>query len=595
MPDRSPNLPPRPEHPRPHLVREPWTILNGRWDFLLDDRADVDAAPPPRSAFDRTIVVPFPPESPLSGIGDRSFHTSAWYRREVTVPASWDGLVPWLHVGACDYTSVTFVDGRRAHEHVGGSTGFSVDLSRFAGPGDVVEVVVHAIDDLRSGRQPSGKQSREPASHGCYYTRVTGIWQTVWLEGVHPLGLRDVHLVPDRRGGRVTLVPRMHGHAAGTTLRVTAYPVGGVSNHDDDTGSEAFTSEAPALSGGPRTIELPRPHAWHPDDPALHPLTFEVIAPHGTVVDRCHGYVGLRDVHVEGDVLLLNDAPIFLRMVLDQGYWPDGIWTAPSDEALLRDIHAIKRAGFNAARLHQKVFEPRYHHHADRLGLLTWAEMASWGIDENDPHAIRNVLVEWQRAVVRDRNHPSIVGWTPFNETEDRTIGPEHRRAVRDAASLTRDLDPTRPVNDASGWVHQDTDLWTVHLYSQDPPEVARQLATTPVYAHRPEIELPAYRGQPLVVDEFGGTRWPPADADTVASPSAWGYGTTPDTEEAFLERLEGLVDAVVQAPGVRGYCYTQLTDVEQEVNGLYRDDRTPKFDVEVLAKIFSKQPPTDT
>ena len=566
---------PRPDHPRPRLARSAWRTLNGPWSFAFAGDADPGAGPPDRSVYDREIVVPFPPESTLSGIGDTGFHASLWYRRTIRIPAAWDGLRSFLHVGACDYRAAVFLDGRLVGEHAGGSAPFRVDLTDVATPGTDQELVIHAVDETRSGVQPGGKQCRERDSHGCWYTRVSGIWQTVWLEAVHPLGLDTLQVIPDLAGGRATLIPTFLGHAPGARIRCTAR-----------SGARVAQVEAPATSGVPIGVDLADPRPWSPEDPFLHDLELEVTRADGTVVDRVDSYLGLREVRIEGDQLLLNGQPLYLRMVLDQGYWPDGIWTAPSDEALVRDIELARAAGFNGARLHQKAFEPRYHWHADRLGWLTWAEMPSWGIDENDPVAGRNLLAEWAELVVRDRDQPSIIAWTPLNETEDRVVGPEHRRLVRDAAALTRTLDPTRPVNDASGWIHQDTDLWTVHLYTQDPAELARALAQDPAYRHRPELER--YRGQPLLVDEFGGARWPPGNEPRE---QAWGYGEAPRDESAFHQRLRGLVDAVLAAPRVRGYCYTQLTDVEQEVNGLFRADRTPKFEVERLRRVFARTP----
>jgi beta-galactosidase/beta-glucuronidase len=566
---------PRPEHPRPRLTRASWRSLNGPWDFARDDRAELGAPPPEGAAYDREIVVPFPPESALSGIGETGFQTSLWYRRRVQIPHDWDGLRVFLHVGACDYAADVFLDGARLGEHVGGSAPFRVDLTGVARPGGEHELVIHAVDDIRSGLQPGGKQSRELASYGCWYTRVSGIWQTVWLEAIHPLGLDGLRVVPDLAGGRALATPTFLGHAQGTRVRVTAH-----------SGERTARVEGPATSGVPLAVPLADPRPWSPDDPFLHELEVEVIDASGRTVDRAESYLGLRDVRVDGDRLLLNGEPLYLRMVLDQGYWPDGIWTAPDDAALVRDIELARSAGFNGARLHQKAFEPRFHWHADRLGWLTWAEMPSWGIDENDPVAGRNLLSEWAELVVRDRDHPSVIAWTPLNETEDRVVGPEHRRLVRDAAALTRALDPTRPVNDASGWVHQDADLWTVHLYTQDPAELARSLAQDPPHRHRPDLER--YDGQPLLVDEFGGARWPPGED---AQDEAWGYGDAPPDVEAFHARLEGLVGAVLGAARVRGYCYTQLTDVEQEINGLFRDDRTPKFDVARLREVFSREP----
>jgi beta-galactosidase/beta-glucuronidase len=296
---------------------------------------------------------------------------------------------------------------------------------------------------------------------------------------------------------------------------------------------------------------------------------------------------------MEGNQIYLNNEPIYLRMVLDQGFYPEGTWTAPTDDALRGDIELSMRAGFNGARLHQKVFEERFHYWADVLGYLTWGESASWGIDIKDEVSARNFLAEWREIVVRDRNHPSIIVWTPFNETHDVGDGRQHNRLHRDAAQLTRDLDPTRPVNDASGYVHVDTDLWTVHTYEQDARKLRAQLAPGPagaVFRRFPKQDA-RYSGQPYIVDEFGGTKWIPSQGPDHAD-NAWGYGDDPRTLEELYARLEGLVDVVLGIDHMCGFCYTQLTDVEQERNGIYNYDRTEKFDMARIARIFAKPRP---
>ncbi|MDF1514525.1 MAG: glycoside hydrolase family 2 TIM barrel-domain containing protein, partial [Anaerolineae bacterium] len=288
--------------------------------------------------------------------------------------------------------------------------------------------------------------------------------------------------------------------------------------------------------------------------------------------------------------IFLNNKPIYLRLVLDQGFYPDGIWTAPSDGSLKRDIELSLRAGFNGARLHQKVFEPRFHYWADKLGYLTWGESSSWGIDVKDEISARNFLSEWREIIIRDRNHPSIIAWTPFNETGDTGDGLQHNRLHQDAAQLTRNLDPTRPVNDASGYVHVDTDIWTVHTYQQNPQLLLQQLAPSPdegVFRNFPDRET-AYAGQPYIVDEYGGIKWIPSD-DLVFAENSWGYGDDPQTLDEFYERLHALTDVVLSLDHITGFCYTQLTDIEQEQNGIYNYDRSEKFDMDRISTILGR------
>ncbi len=572
---------PRPEHPRPRLRRERWRNLNGPWDFAIDE----PGATPARDRdgdFPLTITVPFAPESRASGIARQGFMTSVWYRRRITVPDDWDGVLPVLRIGAADFHTRVFVDGTLTREHWGGSTRIDVDLGPYAGPGDTVEVVLHCRDDVRTGLQPGGKQSSLPHSHGCFYTRVTGVWQTVWLEGVPECGLDDLQVQASAATRTAVLTPRLHPSAEARRWQVRLL----------DGDAVVARAEGPAANGLPLLLHAPDARAWHPSDPALYDAEIEVLGADGRVLDRVDSYVAFRDVEVRGSQVLLNGEPFVQRLVLDQGYWPESLWTAPSDAALRHDIEVGQALGFDGARLHQKVFEGRYHYWADRLGYLTWAESPSWGLDLRAPEAARNFLTEWADVVRELRHHPSIVAWTPFNETDPRAADdPQQARVVADAAALTRTLDPTRPVNDASGWVHVDTDLWTVHHYTQDPDELDRLLAPFPdVVRNEPDLE-PPYRGQPLLVDEFGGIKWVPAgDAER---PDDWGYGDDPATERDFLDRLEGLLAAVRRHPHVAGWCYTQLTDVEQERNGLLDAERRPKFELATLRRLIRGDDPS--
>jgi len=350
-------------------------------------------------------------------------------------------------------------------------------------------------------------------------------------------------------------------------------------------------AEAVAANGLPLILPVENLKTWSPDSPFLYDLRFEVLDG-DRVLDLVQSYAGMRKVHVEGNQVYLNNEPFYQRLVLDQGFYPDGIWTAPSDAALKQDIELSQRAGFNGARLHQKVFEERFHYWADRLGYLTWGESSSWGIDVKEQVSARNFLSEWREIVVRDRNHPSIVAWTPFNETHDVGDGRQHNRLHVDAYRLTRDLDPTRPVNDASGYVHVLTDLWTVHSYIQDPELLGEQMAMEKgaVMRRFPEFEAD-YEGQPYIVDEFGGIKWIP-NAEQQFTETSWGYGDDPTTLDQFYARLEGQVDVLLGHDHICGFCYTQLTDVEQEQNGVYNYDRTEKFDMARIKAIFSKTRP---
>ncbi|MBN1417270.1 MAG: hypothetical protein JXP34_00750 [Planctomycetes bacterium] len=579
---------PRPEHPKPQFRRDAWMTLNGRWRFRMDEAgaAARPASPPERSAFDRTIVVPFCPESALSGIAHTDFITSVWYERDFVLPAAWKGNRVFLHFGGADYESTTFVNGKRVGTHVGGSVSFAFEITRALREGEN-RLAVHAFDDVRGDVQCSGKQSMRPESFGVFYTRVTGIWQTVWLEARPQRFIERVHIVPDLDGKRFVLTPAIEGAGRGLSFRAKLL---------DAVGKEIASASAPAASGIPVALPVPDPRPWSPRDPHLYGLRFELLDG-ARILDAVESYAGLRKFQIEGNRFFLNGEPIFLRFVLDQGFYPDGIWTAPSDAALRRDIELSMAAGFNGARLHQKVFEERFHYWADRLGYLTWAEFADWGGAHSfaNPVGILNLEREWREAVLRDRNHPSIVAWTPLNETRgaaEKNYVP-YSRSVRSLYAIAKALDPTRPVNDASGYVHVLTDIFTVHDYDQDPATFRARYAgvdprrTEKAFVRYPEVSAP-YEAQPYVVDEYGGTFW--TEAYTAEAEKAGkgrgsrGYGKTARQVE---DLVEALTDALLENPEVAGFTYTQLTDVEQEVNGVYTYDRKPKFDIARLKGIF--------
>lgn len=584
---------PRPEHPRPQFQRDDWINLNGPWTCVLDaGKSGVERGFMASTGFGTRIIVPFCPESSLSGIGHVDFIEAMWYHRVIEVPKDWAGRNVVLHFGGVDYMTEVYIDGAFAMRHWGGNVSFEVDITRFIKYGQRHHLVLHVRDDLRSLSQPAGKQCPYYKSRGCLYSRVTGIWQTVWMEAMAPTGLDYCAIVPDFDGGRFILTPIFHREQRGQKLRVTALADDIVVARHETTGQSGVATAIRILDARP----------WSPEDPFLYDLVLEVIAPNGRCIDRVRSYAGLRKVHIEGSHLFLNDKPLYQRLVLDQGYWPDGQWTAPSDAALKRDIQLAMRAGFNGARLHQKVFEERFHYWADKLGYLTWAEGTFWSDgpvflhDQGTPQLARNALAEWREVVERDRNHPSIITWTPFNEAWHFANELEHKRVVLDAYNLTRSIDATRPINDASGGTHVITDIYTVHCYEQDPRALHNLLAGTrdvPVYRPHGNRESP-YEGQPYIIDEFGGIKWIPQNELPYAD-NSWGYGEPPRSLREFYERLRGQFDAVRALSNCSGYCYTQLVDVEQEQNGLYNYDRTDKFDMNrIRACVLGKEMPVE-
>jgi len=576
---------PRPEYPRPSFVRESWVNLNGAWGFAFDpgdsgfERGLVD------SVLAGEIIVPFSPESELSGIGDVDFHEAVWYRRDVEVPAAWSGQRVLLHLQACDHDTTIWADGVEVARHRGGWTPITADLGDVGG--STVTVVVRARDSRHMVRA-GGKQSRKYANHDCDYTRTTGIWQTVWMEPV-PL---EVHLerarvTPNVGESVFDVVVPLRGDRAGTSVRATLTAAG--------TTLDSVTVRADLdLSVRLRLSAEDAVRLWSPADPFLYDLELELLGANGSVLDTVTSYAGLRSVGIDGKAVLLNGKPVFQRLVLDQGFYRDGILTAPSDAALVRDIELSMAAGFNGARLHQKVFEERFLFHADRLGYLVWGEFGDWGSNVGGHHSdnqqpTASYITQWLEAVERDYSHPAIVGWCPLNETHQDL----HDRITQldDVTTgmflATKAIDSTRPVLDASGYSHRvrETDVWDSHNYEQDATAFAAVMAPladgTPYENGRDAGESgwsTAYAGQPYFCSEFGGIWWQPGARDdrTVS----WGYGQRPASLEEFYTRFEGLVAALLDDPLMFGYCYTQLTDVFQEQNGIYMFDRSEKVEM---------------
>lgn len=582
-----PETQPRPEHPRPQFQRTTWLNLNGTYNFAIDPGKSGEAKGWPQNPaeLDRTITVPFCPESSLSGIQHTDFMPSVWYHRTLDIPDEWTDKRVLLHFGAVDYHCKAWVNGQLIGQHYGGSSSFTFDITD-ALTSDTNHLVVCANDDTRSGDQPSGKQCPDLYSRGCHYTRVTGIWQTVWLEAVPESRIETVRIVPDLDSSRFVLTPTFKNAHRGHTFRAVLL----------NGKEEVAVSTMPATSGAAMSLRIKNPQPWSPDNPHLYDLRFE-LCDGDTTIDTVNSYAGLRKFHIEGHKFYLNNTPIFLRLVLDQGFYPDGIWTAPSDDMLKGDIEKSLAVGFNGARLHQKVFEERFHYWADKLGYLTWGEYCDWGMNFGSPQSIHNQQREWREIVQRDLNHPSILAWTPYNETRRGATNhfEAHRRAVQETYDLTRALDPSRPCHDTSGYVHVCTDIYTVHDYEQDPVKFKATYApvspddweNTPI--RFPELNVP-YQGQPYVVDEYGGTWWDPSaveieqDADRKSS---WGYGKRPTDIEEVYHRIEKLTAILLNHPNIAGYCYTQLTDIEQEQNGIYTYDRREKFDAKRLKKYF--------
>ncbi len=563
---------PRSEYPRPQFVREGWMNLNGVWQFEIDHGDSGRSRGLIRKEkFDGEILVPFCPESRLSGVEYRDFMRAVWYKRMFTLPEEAKGKCVILHFGAVDYLAEVWINGASVGTHKGGYTSFSFDITDALRDGEN-EITVCAQDDTRSWHQPSGKQSLRYESYGCSYTRTTGIWQTVWVEWVNPCYIKEVYLTPHASAGTldVRVVTSMP-----CTLKASASYKGAPMGRAQAK-SDGCTAEL--------TIDLKEKYLWNVGEPELYDLTLE-LEKDGEVTDRMESYFGLRSVWFDGMRFMINDRPVFQRLVLDQGFYPDGIYTAPTDEALKGDIELSMAMGFSGARLHEKVFEARFLYHADHIGYLCWGEMANWGLDHGEDYALADFLNDWIPAVKRDYSAPSIIGWCPFNETWDKNGHAQRDDVLRMTYRITKAMDPTRPCIDTSGNYHVETDIFDVHEYEQDVENFASYYgAGAPLLYDRLAKRQTYTPGLPVFVSEYGGIWWSDTDKE------GWGYGTRVASREAFLARYKGLTETLLHNPDHFGFCYTQLTDVEQEQNGLYTYDRKPKFPPEVIRAINSQK-----
>jgi len=574
---------PRSEHPKPQFQRDSWMNLNGQWSFEFDESKsgqarNLQAVGTPLSG---TITVPFCPESKLSGVAQTDFHNGVWYKRTVNLTAQQAAGRTVLHFGAVDYECYAYVNGQLAGSHKGGYISFSFDVTKLVKEGEN-EITVCAWDDSRDPMIPTGKQSHRYHSSGCHYTRTTGIWQTVWLEFTPKAYIDYVQIDSDAQTGSVTLKAELVGH--GDFVADISYE-----------GEHMAQLVAKNATGNLElSTILPQIHLWELGKGRLYDVKLHFGE------DTVSSYFGIRSVQLEGFKFLLNGKSVFQRTILDQGFYPDGIYTAPTDADLEHDIDMSMAMGFNGARPHEKIFEERYLYHADRKGYLVWGEYPNWGLDHTYPEAIYSILPEWLEELKRDRNHPSIIGWCPFNETWDLNGRKQYDDLLRMLYRVTKAVDPSRPCIDSSGNFHVETDIFDIHNYDQDPVNFRAKydlLVTEGTvydrFDQRPDrfkyIDRQIYAGGPVFMSEFGGIRWAAMTGENDRQ-LCWGYGDAPETMEEFKARFAGLCDAMLDNPCIMGFCYTQLTDVEQEQNGLYTYDRVAKLEPDWVKAVVSRK-----
>ena len=576
----------RQEHPKPQFERTSWMNLNGQWAFEIDNGRSGEARGlhAADAVLGGTINVPFCPESKLSGVEHKDFMYGVWYQRKVTLTEEQCAQRVFLHFGAVDYECNAYVNGKAVGYHKGGFTSFKFEITDQVVPGENV-ITVNALDDTRDRLVPTGKQCPHYYSRGCSYTRTTGIWQTVWLEFTPKAYIKNFKFDTNAEQGVLTTTVRVEGQE---DLKLEAFfegkPMGSACQKN-------------AAGEAVLTIDLAETHLWELGKGNL----YDLVLTFGE--DTVKSYFGLRSIRMEGMKFMFNGRSVFQRLILDQGFYPDGVLTAPSDADLVKDIELSMAMGFNGARAHEKIFEERWLYHADKKGYLVWGEYPNWGLDHTYADAIYAVLPEWLEEIDRDRNHPSIIGWCPFNETWNKNNRPQYDDLIRQIYRVTKAVDPSRLCIDVSGNFHVETEIYDVHDYNQDPVSFKEHYDLLMTEGKLWEVFDPPeshkhgkyefrqkYEGQPAWVSEYGGIRWAPQERLDENRCGSWGYGKDPVDEEDFKYRFKGLTDALLDNDQMFALCYTQLTDVEQEQNGLYTYQREAKFDPAWVHSVVSRK-----
>jgi hypothetical protein len=580
------------DYPRPILRRADWISLNGPWSFAID--AEAAWTNPSAVRWDRSIEVPFAPETERSGIGDTGLYSAVWYRRLFSPPDLSETERLMLRFGAVDYHATVWVGDIKVGEHEGGYTPFAFDISDLVRAGHR-EVTVRAFDNPLDLEQPRGKQDWELEPHLIWYPRTTGIWQTVWLERLPESFVDQVAFTPNLDRWEIAMYVAIEGRVRTPLFLEARLEVQGIPiAHDRYRVLGQVVHRRIALSD-PGIDDSRNDLLWSPASPTLIDVHLELTDESGRVIDRVETYTALREIATQGDRVILNGRAYLMRMVLDQGYWPESGMTPPDDAALRRDVQLAKQMGFNGVRKHQKIEDPRYLYWADRLGLLVWEEMPS--AYRFTARSVRRLQKEWEEVITRDGSHPCVAAWVPFNESwgvPNLPNSPAERHYVQALYHLTRTLDPTRPVIGNDGWESVATDIIGIHDYDHDPTRIARRYHTSDARVRLFQHERPGGRllrigettgpDHPIILSEFGGI--------AVTQDGSWGYSLVESSDE-LAERYSQLLWVVSGLQMLAGFCYTQFADTYQECNGLLFADRTPKFPVDAIAEAtLGERPP---
>lgn len=585
------------DYPRPQFVRKDWENLNGIWDFAFDDK-NVGEQNKWYVEFQKEteIQVPFTYETKLSGIEDESRHDNVWYRRKFFVnQAQLEACDYIIHFEGSDYKTKVWVNGQFVGSHEGGYDRFSFDVTTVLKDGENQLTV--KVEDSYDMQQPRGKQRWKKENFACWYVQTTGIWKTVWSEYVPKYRIDSVKMTPNLEKSSLELefhvnVPEelWDGRMLlKTTVRFKEHFIGqtylAVTSDHLETRMNVFSNAFQECQWGVMT--------WSPEEPNLYDIEFELIA-QDEIKDKVKSYFGMRDIRIDGPNIVLNGKPIYQRLILDQGYWKDSHLTPPSEEALIEDIDKVQALGYNGLRKHQKIEDERFLYWCDVKGMLVWSEMAS--SYEFSEKAVMMFTQQWMEIVKQNYNHPSIITWTPINESwgvKEIKVNRQQQHFTEMIYHLTKSIDPYRPVIVNDGWEHTVSDIITLHDY-EEVGEILRmrydecknQILNNEVYHAIIKAAFSdgyGWKGQPIIISEYGGIAFNNDD-------SGWGYGNKVNTQAEFIFRFDDITTAVKELPYVCGFCYTQVTDVQQEINGLMDINRNFKIDPKIISEINKRR-----
>lgn len=584
-----------PDYPRPQMSRkeDSWQNLNGRWNFAFDDqKTGMDSGWQKGLPDGAEIVVPFTYETKLSGIGDETIHERVWYSRFIDVPKdALKGNRIVLHFEGCDYKTTLWVNGIHVGEHAGGYARFSFDITAEAKAG--TNAIAVMVDDSMDEQQPRGKQRWIEKNFGCWYVQTTGIWKTVWLEYLPATNVQALKLTPNLTTSELEIQCDVDAAEYGPnlSLELTASFCGKFVNRI--TVPVQTKHIVTALNIYNTSCCEWGIHAWTPNNPNLYDLEVRLIQ-NDACVDTVLSYFGMREISIDGSNILLNGHPIYQRLILDQGYWRDSHLTPPNEQALIEDIDKIKLLGYNGLRKHQKTEDERFLYWCDVKGMLVWSEMAA--AYQFSDYAVDTFMGQWSEIVRQNYSHPCIITWTPINESwgvHDIKTNRTQQHFAQAVYHLTKSLDPNRPVIVNDGWEHTVSDIITLHDYEEKGERLLErylnhqtELLGNKLYHNLDKSSFAdgfAYQGQPVIISEFGGIAYNNDD-------NGWGYGNKVSTEAEFITRFDSITTAIQKLPYCCGFCYTQVTDVQQEINGLMDIDRNFKVDCEAIREINTRQ-----